>query len=272
MVWLYLRVNGDVESHEFPELGVGEAELVGEVARVVEAAVSGGDSSVIAVLVGIHNGCNARNLGAEIKAIFISGFPVLGLVDTRVVGLGEVGAGLASKNTSGELGHSVHVLGEGFDESLFLSSELTASVNLFLELLDFRLRRDFTSEQEPQNTLGDGLTTWDVSGGLLSDLVKVESSVGNTFLGIELGCFVKEAGETTHSSDNGTNGNLTNDSVGVLLSESNDFLLSLGNHVFHLLLENSGELASATHDTLGSLLSEDIHFCLKRLELIIDKA
>ena len=38
--YVYLRVDSDVESHEFPELLVGESELVGVVSTVIEGSIS----------------------------------------------------------------------------------------------------------------------------------------------------------------------------------------------------------------------------------------
>ena len=59
-------MDNDVESHEFPEIGILEAKHVSIVGTVIEGSIRSGDVSVIAVAVVINNSCNTTNLGANI--------------------------------------------------------------------------------------------------------------------------------------------------------------------------------------------------------------
>lgn len=92
-------MDDDVESHELPEGLVGEAEHLGEVGTIVEGRVSIGDVVLVLVAVVEDDGSDARDASAHIESIFVGAAPVLALVDTVVVGLGELGGGLASENT-----------------------------------------------------------------------------------------------------------------------------------------------------------------------------
>ena len=234
-------MNGDIEAHELPEVLVGESELVGEVGSIVERGVSISDLGVVAVLVGVNDGADAGHLGAEVQAIFEGRDPVFALVDAIMVRLHEVGAGLAGEHTRRELSHSVHILRQRLDKSLFFGSQLTSSVQLLFEVLDFRFGGVFTSEEQPQDTFGDGFTSSDSLGSILSDVEQGSSSVGDTFGGVEFTGLVEHAGHASHASEDLSDGDLTNDCISVFLAEGHGFLLSFGDHVLHLLVEGRGK-------------------------------
>ena len=194
-------MDGQVETHEFPELLVSEAKLVRVVGRVVEGSVTGGHLAHVTVLVLEDDGCNAGHLGADIEAVLESGFPVLGLVNAALVSLHEVTAWLAGEHTHGELGHGVHVLWKGLDGGFLVSSQLSSLEDLLLEFLDFRVGWELTGEEQPENTLWDWLTTLFGAWSFLLDVEELGASVGNSLHGIELGSFVEHAWHASHSSD-----------------------------------------------------------------------
>ena len=70
-------MDGDVETHKFPEVVVLKSKLIGEVCAIVECAVSSWDLGVVAVLVVENNGCNPGDLCADVKSILESRLPVL---------------------------------------------------------------------------------------------------------------------------------------------------------------------------------------------------
>jgi hypothetical protein len=74
-------------------------------------------------------------------------------------------------------------------------------------------------------------------GALLLDLSQGVSAVGDAFHCVELRGFVVHAGETAHAAHHGTDGNLANNCVGVLLFEGLDLFLSGGNDVDHLFFK-----------------------------------
>lgn len=65
-------MNGDVKTHEFPEVVVFESELVCEVGAVVKRCVSCWDLGIIAVLVVENDGSNSGYFGTNIKRVFES--------------------------------------------------------------------------------------------------------------------------------------------------------------------------------------------------------
>jgi hypothetical protein len=64
-------VNGDVETHAFPEMGVFKAKLVCVVSAVVEGSISGRYPFIISVLVVIDNRSDSRNFGADVKCVLV---------------------------------------------------------------------------------------------------------------------------------------------------------------------------------------------------------
>lgn len=150
-------MDDDIESHELPEGMVREAEHLGEVGTVVESGVCVRNVVLILVAVVEDNGGDSRNSGAHIKSIFEGGVPVLALVDTITVCLGELREGLACEDTHGELSHGVHGLGEALDEGLNLIRDSTSVVELSSKLLKLAAVGEFSSEEEPEGTFGDGL-------------------------------------------------------------------------------------------------------------------
>ena len=126
-------MDNNVESHEFPEVLVGETKHVSVVGSVIKGSIGGRDVGVISIAIVIDDGCNSRNLSAKIEGILKGGLPVFGLVDTILISLGEFRSWLADKGTSRELGHRVHVFRKSLDEFLFISGKLTSLEHVFLE-------------------------------------------------------------------------------------------------------------------------------------------
>ena len=92
----YLRVDANVETHQLPELRVGEPELISIVGSVVKSWVTVRNCSVITILISEDNRSDTRHFSTEINCIFKSRLPQFGLVDTISVSLQEMASGLAS--------------------------------------------------------------------------------------------------------------------------------------------------------------------------------
>lgn len=114
-------MESQIEAHELGELWIAEAKHVAEVLRVIEGRVTVGDLGTISVLVSVDESCNSGNFGANIKSVLEGGLPILRFVDTAGVCLSKLAIWLAHEDTSRELGHGVHVLGQRRDELLLLS-------------------------------------------------------------------------------------------------------------------------------------------------------
>mmetsp|Transcript_87510 Transcript_87510/g.120573 ORF Transcript_87510/g.120573 Transcript_87510/m.120573 type:complete len:258 (-) Transcript_87510:75-848(-) len=227
-------MENQVESDKLMELRVSETQLISKVGTVVHVRVTSNHITG-SVFVVVDQSSNSGHLRAKIQSIFHSRLPVLSLVDTIVVSLDEVTIRLASQNTSRELSHSVHVLGERTDKGFLVSRQFTSLVHLFLEHLNLTLSGELTGEEQPKNTLGNGLTAIDGLRSLLSDGVEIVTSVEDTVHSIKLGGFIEHTWEASHTTNDLVHSHFTDGLGTEFFLEVFDFTLSLSNEVFHLL-------------------------------------
>lgn len=149
---LVVGVDGQVETHQLNEVAVAaEAKLVGQVEGVVLVLL---DRSNLAVLedVTVDLGSDGGQLGYEVHGVLEGVVPVVLLVDTLSVGLGEGRLVFKSSHSQRELGHGVESAGAAVDELLEELREVGASSPLSREGVDLGLRRDLTGQQEPEET------------------------------------------------------------------------------------------------------------------------
>ena len=85
----YLRVNGEVESHQLNELGILEADLVAIVGRPIHVRVGRWQGGAFAVQVVVDFGSDRHQVGNAVHAIFVGVLPVGGLVDAIGICLHE---------------------------------------------------------------------------------------------------------------------------------------------------------------------------------------
>lgn len=151
---LVVGVDGEVETHQLNKVGVvAEAELVGEVEGVILVLLDGSDLAALEdVLVDARS--NVGELGDEVHRVLVGVGPVLLLVDTLGVGLGELGGLLESSDGKGELGHGVEVGRAVIDELLDELGDVGAGSPLGGEVTDLLLGRDLTGQEEPEETCG----------------------------------------------------------------------------------------------------------------------
>lgn len=160
---LVVSVDGEVESHQLNKvLVLGEAELVGQVPRVVLVLLGGRDLAVLEDVTVDARG-NVGELGNEVHGVLEGVLPVLGLLHALGVGLSEGRLVLKSSNSDGELSHGVEGVGAAVDELLNELGEVGAGSPLSGEVADLLLRGNLTGEEEPEETLGKRLLT---TGGL----------------------------------------------------------------------------------------------------------
>jgi hypothetical protein len=165
---LVVGVDGQVQTHQLNKvLVVGEAELVGQVERVVLVLLDGRN---LAVLVDVAEdlGGNGGQLGNEVHRVLKGVLPVLRLVHALGVGLGEVGLVLEGSDGNGELGHGVEVAGAAVDELLDELGDVGAGGPLGGQVADLLLRGNLAGQEEPEKTLGKGLLA---TGGLGEELL-----------------------------------------------------------------------------------------------------
>jgi hypothetical protein len=102
-------VDGQVETHQLNKVLVGgETELVGQVVTVILVLLDWGNLSIL-VDISVDLGSNGWELGDQVHGVLESVIPVLRLVNTLSICLGESGLVLESSDGKGELGHWVQV-------------------------------------------------------------------------------------------------------------------------------------------------------------------
>jgi hypothetical protein len=165
---LVISVDGEVQAHQLNEvLVLGETELVGQVERVILVLLDRGNLAVL-VDVAVDLGRDRRKLSNEIHSILEGVLPVLCLLHTPGVGLGEVGLVLESGDGDGELGHGVEVARAAVDELLDELGDVRSGSPLGGEVADLLLGGNLTGQQKPEETLGERLLA---AGGLGEQLL-----------------------------------------------------------------------------------------------------
>lgn len=210
---LMITMEGEVETEEISEsLILWLAEHDGEVLGPIEVAVDGWESTTWAVGLVVDLSGDSWELGEEGDGIFEDWLPVLGLVETVLVGLCEDGVVVESRDTggekhvrllslmgnngrnleggnlrNGELGHWVESLWEVLHHLFNEWWESSLVGELSRENADLLSGWDLTSKEEPEHGfwqhLGSGLSLWKNLLAILDGL-SVET---NTLFGVENG-------------------------------------------------------------------------------------
>lgn len=156
---LVVGVDGQVQTHELNEVAVvAEAELVGQVEGVVLVLLDGSNLAVLEDVT-VDLGGDSGQLGDEVHRVLEGVVPVVLLVDTLSVGLGESGLVLKGSDGQRKLGHGVKGAGAAVDEFLEELGEVGASSPLGRQVTDLLLRGDLTSQEKPEETLRERLLT-----------------------------------------------------------------------------------------------------------------
>ena len=149
---LVVSVDGEVETEELNEVGVAaEAELVGEVETVVLVLLDGGNLAAAEDIL-VDAGGDGGELGNQVHGVLESVAPVVLLVDTLSIGLGERGGLLERGDGKRELGHRVEVVGAVVNQVLDELGDLGAGSPVGRELTDLLLGGDLAGKEEPEET------------------------------------------------------------------------------------------------------------------------
>mmetsp|Transcript_31404 Transcript_31404/g.91328 ORF Transcript_31404/g.91328 Transcript_31404/m.91328 type:complete len:270 (+) Transcript_31404:619-1428(+) len=128
---LMVRVDGQVQAHEFVESRVVVAQHAAEVPRVIERCVL--RHNTVEILATVDDGSNLRQLGHYVQDVFIGVLPQGVLGHTFRIGLCEIAFGLACEDAHGELGHGMHVLGQRVQHGHHVCRQLGPLVELLGE-------------------------------------------------------------------------------------------------------------------------------------------
>jgi hypothetical protein len=105
-----VRVDGEVQTHKFDELGVLVTQQVREVGRVVQLGVNVGDFAVLENITVDARG-DVGELSNQVVSVLENVVPVLRLGDTVLISLGEARLVLQSGDSQTELTHGVEGVG-----------------------------------------------------------------------------------------------------------------------------------------------------------------
>jgi hypothetical protein len=238
---LVVGVDGQVKTHELNEvLVLSEAELVGKVEGVVLVLLGSRDLAIL-VDVAVDAGGNVGKLANEVHGVLESVLPVLALLHALGVCLGEAGLVLKRGDGDGELSHGVEVVGAAVDKLGDERRELAAGGPLSGQVADLLLGGHLASEEEPEETLREGLGA---AGGLGEAFLALRDGLAaetDTLLRVEDGALPDEGLDATSTTVDLVEGDLANNLGTVLLLELLDLLNLLGQAGSESLLEGLWE-------------------------------
>ncbi len=108
---------GEVHAHHFVECRVLKTEHVGKVGRPVKLFL-GSDDLAAVICVAVDERSNAGQLGDAVHGVLKGKLPIVLLVHTIAISLGEFGVLLQCHNSNRKGSHGVHALGKRKDEVL----------------------------------------------------------------------------------------------------------------------------------------------------------
>lgn len=217
-----IRVDGKVETHQFNKvLVLFETQKLGEVVRVILISLDLSELTIL-VDVAVNTSSNLRELGNQVHGILESRVPVLRLVDTLSVGLGELRVMLESIDSKRELRHRVESLGTTVNEFLNKLGDVRTSSPFSRERLDLLFSGDFTGNEQPEKRFGKRLTTFFSTRKGLLTIRDGQTTETDTFLSIEDGTFPNKTLDTTHTTIGLVKSNFTEDLGAIFLLESLD--------------------------------------------------
>lgn len=189
---LVIGVDGEVKSHELDEsLVVAETKLVGEVEGVILVLLDGSDLTIL-VDVLVNASSNGWELCDQVHGVLEGVSPVVLLVDTLGVGLGEGRLVLESVDGNRELSHWVEGSWAAVDELLNELWNIGAGGPVSREVADLLLRWDLAGKEKPEKTLWKWLLSAWCLWKLLLALWDGQSAETDTLLGIEDGSLPDE--------------------------------------------------------------------------------
>lgn len=149
---LVVGVDREVESHQLNEgLVIAETELVGEVEGVILVLLDWGNLSIL-VDVLVDSGSDGWELRNQVHGVLVCVSPVLLLVDTLSVCLGERRLVLESVDGNRELSHWVEGGWAAVDELLNELGDVGAGSPLGRQVADLLLAWDLTGQEQPEET------------------------------------------------------------------------------------------------------------------------
>lgn len=212
---LVVTVESKVESEEVLEVLVLLAALAEHGSKVVRPILLkvnlGRESTAAPVGVLVDLGGNGGQLGEQRNAVVKGGLPVVSLVETLLVGLGELGLVVEGRDGNGKLGHGVQILGELVKHLVDEGGDLGLGGELAGELADLVDGGDLAGQEQPEHGLGEHLSSRLALGELLLAVLDGAAVEANALVGIEDGSLPDHGLEATHATQGVLDLDLAND-------------------------------------------------------------
>mmetsp|Transcript_15819 Transcript_15819/g.66659 ORF Transcript_15819/g.66659 Transcript_15819/m.66659 type:complete len:401 (+) Transcript_15819:1304-2506(+) len=224
---LVVAVDGHVQAHQLFGALVVVAHLFGEVRRPVQVVVRR-DQRTVLERVAVDGGRHGGELRDAVQRVLEHGLPVLGLVHALRVRLGELTLRLQRHDGHRKLRHGVRVFRERRQHVEHVFRDVRARPELRGQALHLRLRGDIPGEQEPQQTLGEGLAALD---GGREPFLQVGDGVSpkpDALLRVQQRGLPDHAGDAAHAAHRHVHGDLTEGLVAVSLLDLLQALLLRG--------------------------------------------
>ena len=265
---LVVTVESEVETEEIVEISVLLAALAEQLSKVVRPILGrvellGADG---VDLVGTEDeSSNTGDFGKEGDAVVEDWLPVVGLVETLLVGAGELGLSVESSHDNGQLGHRVHILGEGLHELEDVLGEVGLLGKLLGKNTDLLSRGNFAGEEKPEHGLWEHLSAGGTLGKLLLAVLDGSAMKSDSLVGVKDGALPDHRLEASHSTNSVGDSDIADNLISVLLELLQESPLlgdNLLEHALELGLGGSG-IAPGVDKLTGGLDSNE-HSVLSR--------
>uniref|UniRef100_A0A2M4C5E3 Putative secreted protein n=1 Tax=Anopheles marajoara TaxID=58244 RepID=A0A2M4C5E3_9DIPT len=224
---LVVTVDGEVQAHQLGELLVLVAQHLGEVGRPILLRVDRPDTLAVAVRVAVDGGRDHRQLGDQVHAVLVHVLPVLALVHTLRVRLGELALVVEGRHGAAQLRHRVQRRRHVVQHRHHVRRQRGPVSPFARQPINLCLRWHIASNQQPEQTLRQRfLTTWSLREHLLT-LGDGQAAEANTLIGIQHGRFANQTLDATHTTVHHVDGNFADFRRTMLLAEVLDALLLL---------------------------------------------
>lgn len=226
---LVVTVKSEVEAEDVVEAFVLLAALAKQVSEVVcpvHAGIELLSTNGINLIGAEDQGSDTWNLGKESNAVVECWLPVIGLANAVGISLGELGLSVQGSNSDRQLGHWMHILGEGLDEVEDVLWEVRLLGQLARKGADLGGRGDLAGQKKPEHSLWQHLSASGALGELLLAVLDGLAMEADTLVGVENGALPDHGLEASHTANGVANGDLAD----VLVGTGLDLLekLSLG--------------------------------------------
>lgn len=229
-----VAVKSEIQTQQVLEVLVLFAALAqhgGEVIRPVLLEIDlsrEGTAALVRVVVDL--GGNGGQLGQETDGIVKRGLPVVGLVESLLVCLCELGSIVQGRDGNSKLGHGVEVLGEVVKELVDESGQLGLLGQLPGEDADLACGGNLSGQKQPKHGLGKHLGASFALGQLFLAVLDGAAVETDALIRIEYGTLPDHGLEPTHATEGVLDLDFANDGGAVCF----DFLqeLSLGGDDF----------------------------------------